>query len=105
MLSWTGKRDPGLIAERMTIAENVERWDHLIVPLSTVFLIALLIVARFDSIRLNWSFVPITVLIGGWIGNGFSLGINWWPMATSTFLSQRGHIQDDLDHRVVSTGS
>lgn len=72
MLSWTGKRDPGLIAERMIVIENVERWNHVIVTLSTVFLIALLIVAGFDSGRLNWSFVPITVLIGGWIGNGFS---------------------------------
>jgi hypothetical protein len=25
MLSWTGKRDPELIAELMTAAENVER--------------------------------------------------------------------------------
>ena len=49
MLSWTGKRDPGLIAERMTVAENVERWNHVIVTLYTVYLIALLIVAGFDT--------------------------------------------------------
>jgi len=44
MLSWTGKRDQGLIAERMTAAEYVERGNHVIVTLYTVFLIALLIV-------------------------------------------------------------
>lgn len=77
MLSWTGKRDPGLIVERMTVAEYVERGNQVIVSLYTVFLIALLIVAGFDCGRLNWSFVPIIVLIGGWVGNGFSLAINW----------------------------
>jgi len=65
MLYWVTKRDPELIAERMTVAENVERWDHVIVALYSVFLLALLIVAGFDSGRLNWSFVPITVKIGG----------------------------------------
>ncbi len=44
MLSWTGKRDQGLIAERMPVAEYVERGNHVIVTLYTVFLIALLIV-------------------------------------------------------------
>ncbi len=104
MTLWMRRRDPALAAERTNVAENVEKWDNIIIAIYTVMLFILLILAGLDSGRMNWSTVPLVVRLLGWLGLILAGAIVWWSMASNTFLSERVRIQDDRGHQVVSSG-
>jgi protein-S-isoprenylcysteine O-methyltransferase Ste14 len=92
---WMRRSDPALAAERTNVAENVEKWDNIIIAIYTVMLFILLILAGLDSGRMNWSTVPLVIRLLGWLGLFLAGAIVWWSMASNTFLSERVRIQDD----------
>lgn len=101
---WTTLNDPGLMQERSRQAENVKRWDKIILSLYTVALLALPVVAGLDAGRFHWSDVPLVAQALGLIGL-FPVGL-WllWVTRTNSFLSRYARIQDDRKQQVVTTG-
>ena len=101
---WLSRRDPALVRERTRVADNVEPWDHAIMALYTVLLVAMLVLAGLDAGRFRWSSVPIIVRTLGWTGLAVSFALIWRVMAANTFLSERVRIQEDRGHRVITSG-
>lgn len=94
------------MAERQNVskAENVKRWDQVIMAIYSVILLVLLVVASLDAGRMGWSQVPLVVRVLGWLGLGVALVLIWRVMAENTYLSERVRIQEERGHQVVTTG-
>lgn len=103
---WARRHDPDLMEERQTAsqAENVKRWDRLIMAAYTILLVLMLVLAAVDAGRLGWSDIPLFFRILGWLGLGVAFGIVWRVMAENTYLSERVRIQEERGHQVVTTG-
>jgi protein-S-isoprenylcysteine O-methyltransferase Ste14 len=98
------KKDPELIKERTRVADNVESWDKTILRIYGVLSISLFIVAGLDGGRFQWSSIPTSVLVLGWVGLALALAVIWWALFTNTFTSRVVRIQDDRGHQVVTDG-
>lgn len=98
------RKDPELIKERTRVAENVESWDRTILRFYGVLSIALFVVAGLDAGRFQWSFIPPSLYVWGWV---FLIGASatiWWALFTNTYTSSIVRIQDDRGHKVVTKG-
>ena len=103
---WARRHDPELMEERQTAsrAENVKRWDRVIMAIYSVLLLLMLGLAGVDAGRLGWSDIPLWLRILGWLGLGVAFGIVWWVMAENTYLSEMVRIQEERGHQVVTSG-
>ena len=101
---WMRRYDPDLVKERTQRGENVKGWDNILMAFYTVLLLAMLVLASFDSGRFNWSPTSLAAKICGGIGLLFAFSLVWRVMAENTYLSERVRIQEERGHRVVSTG-
>lgn len=100
------KYNPGLLIQRLKLSrEGSKMWDEVLMRVSNLTALLLLpAVAGLDIGRFRWSslglpyaFVGVLLLIVS------SVLINW-AMIENPFFEPTIRIQDDRDHRVVTTG-
>ncbi len=98
------RKDPELIKERTGVAENVESWDRTILRIYGVLSIALFVVAGLDGGRFQWSSIPPTIYVLGWVSLVGASATIWWVLFTNTYTSRVVRIQEDRGHKVVTKG-
>lgn len=101
------RKNPGLIEERARAqdAENVKKWDRVLVPIAALFApIAAIVVSGLDM-RNSWTdlipnLVQILALVVATLGFVFAS----WAMIENRFFSAMVRIQEDRGHSVCDTG-
>lgn len=101
---WGARHDPGQLAERGRVADNVKTWDKLIMGGYTVLLVALLIVAGLDAGRFGWASPPLLARALGWTGLIAAATLIAWTIRENTYLGRMARIQADRGHTVVTSG-
>ncbi|MCC7043469.1 MAG: isoprenylcysteine carboxylmethyltransferase family protein [Acidobacteria bacterium] len=91
---------PGLVAERLKPPSDRDRATRRLVALP---LLAHLVLAGIDA-RYGWSAVPDGLTTAGLalVAAGFLLV--GWTLLTNPFASSAVRVQDEREHRVISTG-
>lgn len=98
------RKDPEQTRERSRMAENVKRWDKVIMGIYTALLPAVFILAGFDVARFGWSNVPVIFQLIGWVALVLAAALIIWTVRTNTYLSRYARIQDDRGQKVVISG-
>lgn len=95
-----GRWSPGLLAERIQPPSDRDRATRRLVA---VPFLAHLVLAGLDA-RFGWSAVPAGLAVAGLalVAGGFTLV--GWTLLTNPFASSAVRVQDEREHRVVSTG-
>jgi len=101
---WGIRKDPEQTQERSQMAENVKRWDKVIVGIYTCLLPTVFITAGFDAGRFGWSSTPLFFQLLGWLGLIMAAALIFWTIRTNTYLSRYARIQDDRGQVVVISG-
>ena len=101
---WGIRKDPEQTHERSQMAENVKRWDKVIMGIYTFLLPTVFIIAGFDVGRYGWTAAPLVSQIVGWIGLIFAAALIFWTVRTNTYLSRYARIQDNRGQEVVISG-
>ncbi len=71
LITYLKKKDPELLKARAK-TKPTESWDKKIIGISSIFFIAIYIIPGLDSVRFQWSNVPLFINIVGF--TGMSLG-------------------------------
>ncbi len=101
---WLFRRDPELLRERVTTAQNVPHWDRLLVRGYWILVSTVFATAALDAGRFQWSDMPAAVQVMGTAAVMAALVVIWWCTAANHFLSSSARIQSDRGHRVVRHG-
>jgi protein-S-isoprenylcysteine O-methyltransferase Ste14 len=96
-------KDPELIAERGETKENIKAWDRRVTTLLTIATFLTLIVAGLDA-RVDWSKMPLPIVVGAWVVFILGFGIVSWSMGTNRYFSRVVRIQSDRGQKVCSSG-
>ena len=95
--------DPGLLEERLRPGAGGK--DRLLRWIVLPFILGHWIVAGLDVGRFHWSdSIPSSVQIAALSVFALSLGLNAWAMAVNRFFSPVVRIQEEREHRLVTTG-
>jgi protein-S-isoprenylcysteine O-methyltransferase Ste14 len=97
--------DPELVKERHQVKKDVKSWDKIIVTLfSLVFLPLTLITSGLDY-RFGWSsYFSVTLQSLALIAGILSFILIFWGISSNTHFESYVRIQDDRDHKTISTG-
>jgi len=101
------RKDPALLAERYKQpgAGNQERWDRYVVYGLVIGFTLWIVIMPLDAERFGWSpAFPLWLNVCGGAGLAGSFFLFFRSYTDNTFLSPLVRIQDDRQHRVVSTG-
>ena len=98
------RKDPEQTQERSQMAENVKRWDKVIMGIYTVLLPTVFIIAGFDVGRFGWSKAPLSIQLVGWIGLILAAALILWTVRANTYLSRYARIQDNREQKVIISG-
>jgi protein-S-isoprenylcysteine O-methyltransferase Ste14 len=101
---WGMYKDPGQLQERSRVAQNVKRWDKVILAMYTALLPTVFVLAGFDAGRFGWSEVSVGVQALAWAGLVLAAALILWTATTNTYLSRQARIQDDRGQEVVTSG-
>ncbi len=101
---WGLRKDPGQLAERSGMRQNVKSWDKIILKVYTVLIFALLIVAGLDAGRFGWAPASLGLQIAGWILLAPAGCLVLWTVSVNTYLSRYVRVQDDRGQQTVTRG-
>jgi protein-S-isoprenylcysteine O-methyltransferase Ste14 len=96
--------NPALLAERLGPRKGAKTWDTAIMSLVGILQLARYIVAGLDQ-RYGWTGdFPLALQIAALILSVPGYAIVVWATASNAFFSQIVRIQEERDHKVVSSG-
>jgi protein-S-isoprenylcysteine O-methyltransferase Ste14 len=96
--------NPALLAERLGPRKGAKTWDTAIMSLVGILQLARYIVAGLDQ-RYGWTGdFPLALQIAALILSVPGYAIVVWATASNAFFSQIVRIQNERDHKVVSSG-
>jgi protein-S-isoprenylcysteine O-methyltransferase Ste14 len=96
--------NPALLAERLGPRKGAKTWDTAIMSLVGILQLARYIVAGLDQ-RYGWTGdFPLALQIAALILSVPDYAIVVWATASNAFFSQIVRIQNERDHKVVSSG-
>jgi protein-S-isoprenylcysteine O-methyltransferase Ste14 len=105
LFRWLSAIDPELVRERQQDTdERNHPYERLIIPVMITLELTLLIVAVLDNGRFGWSSIPAWIRVMGWALVALAGIMLPWVFRTNTFASGVGRIQDDRNHRVITSG-
>jgi len=104
LVIWLRKHDPSLLKERMSVKQDVKKWDKTIIRLYSGLLFIMWLIAPFDAIRFSWSHVPRALQGIAFLILFLSALIIFWAFRENTFLSELVRIQTDRGHKVCASG-
>lgn len=108
MTIYLSRYDPTLLAERMKfvpIQKDQKVWDKVLMSQFFLGAIALYIIPGFDVKRYEWSApLPIWLEIIAMAIHLPCFLFLWWVMRENTYLSQVVKIDNERQHRVITTG-
>jgi protein-S-isoprenylcysteine O-methyltransferase Ste14 len=105
MTLWLKKNNPELLAVRAELwKRTVKPWDKVIVPFLITGFMALFALPGLDAVRYQWSHLPLSLKIIGFIGIVISNGIMFWVLKTNPYSSAAVEVQKERGHQVITTG-
>jgi len=103
--AWLFRYNPGLLQERMSLSKPDQKgWDKVLFPILLVFPFAWLVFISFDAVRFHWSPMPIWFQEVGTLVLLCSFYLFFLTFRENSFLSTVVRIQEEREHRVISTG-
>lgn len=96
------KKDPELLEKRSKM-EIKEKFDKIVILVIFVSVIVLFLIPGLDY-KFQWSKVSLFVKIFGYICFLISVLINFLVTKENTFLSKVVEIQEERNHKVITTG-
>ena len=102
-ITYLKKKDPELLKARAK-TKPTESWDKKIIGISSIFFIAIYIIPGLDSVRFQWSNVPLFITIIGFIGMILALILFFLVIRENTYLSRIVEIQEERGHKAITTG-
>lgn len=107
MGTWLWNNDRDLLAERLKgspVQEGQKGWDKVLMVLMLVAGLALVVLPSLDH-RWGWSSeLPPRLQLGALLINIPAFLLVGWVMRTNTFLSRVVKLDEERDHRVITTG-
>jgi len=98
------RRDPDLLAERLTPRKGSKRWDLAIISLHSLLQLATFVIAGLDQ-RYAWtSGLPVTAQVVAFILCSIGYAFAVWATASNPFFTYLVRIQPDRDHAVATGG-
>jgi protein-S-isoprenylcysteine O-methyltransferase Ste14 len=64
----------------------------------------MLVLAGFDAIRYQWTYVPLGIKVLGFLGFIPAFLLVFWTMTQNRYLSEVVRIQEERGHKVCTTG-
>jgi protein-S-isoprenylcysteine O-methyltransferase Ste14 len=92
---WGMYRDPEQLSERSQVAQNVKRWDKIIMAIYSALLPTVFVLAGLNAGRFGWSVVPTSAQVLAWAGLVLAAALIFWTVATNTYLARFARIQDE----------
>jgi len=103
--AWLFRHNPRLLQERMSLTRpDQKRWDKVLFPILLVFPFAWLVFISFDAVRFHWSSVPVWLQGVGGLILLCSFYLFFLTFRENSFLSTVVRIQEEREHKVISTG-
>ncbi len=97
------RKSPALVHERFRPPKGRDR-DRATRLIALPLMIAHYALAGADAGRFGWSHVPVPVQLAGFAFVAGSLALVGWTLLSNPYASTAVRIQDERDHRVLSTG-
>jgi protein-S-isoprenylcysteine O-methyltransferase Ste14 len=105
MTLWLKKNNPELLTVRAELwKRTVKPWDKVIVIFLITGFMALFALPGLDAVRYQWSHLPLSLKIIGFIGIVISNGIMFWVLKTNPYSSAAVEVQKERGHQVITTG-
>lgn len=102
------RHDPALLAERLKLVplhKEQKAWDKVIMLLFFIAGIGLYLLPGFDVVRYQWSDpLPVWARIMAMLVHVPCFMLLGWIMRENTYLSQVVKIDEEREHRVITTG-
>lgn len=99
------KVNPQLLNERgKLIREDTKLFDKVFVVLYVPLAVTTSIVAGLDAVRLEWSHMPLGMVVWGGALYILAAALGSWSMAANTHFETTMRIQDDRGHQVCTSG-
>jgi protein-S-isoprenylcysteine O-methyltransferase Ste14 len=98
------KKSPGLAEERKTANTKSKPWDVKLVRLINIALPSMVIIAAFDNRFHFFPAVPLAVSVVALLLMIMAATLTYLSIAANPFFSSHVRIQEDRDHKVMTTG-
>jgi len=98
------KFNPEIIRARSEIRGEMKWWDKIFTVFYIVFILTMIIICGLDVGRFNISSTGIGFFVVGIIFFAMGWAFITWSMVENKFFETTVRIQNEKDHRVVSTG-
>jgi protein-S-isoprenylcysteine O-methyltransferase Ste14 len=101
-----GKRDPGLLRERMAapIQKDQKSWDKIVITVFFALWMSQYVINGLDAVRFEWSHVPVWLQAAGGLAVALGLYAFHVVMEANTFAAPVVKIQSERKHQVISAG-
>jgi protein-S-isoprenylcysteine O-methyltransferase Ste14 len=94
LMNQRGKRNPG-----------TKKWDlFLVIPFILILIVIVPLIAGFDLVRFQWTYLGYPYLIAGLCLYVVSFFIIQWSMIVNKHFETTVRIQNDRDHKVITSG-
>ncbi len=100
------RHDPALVNERTKLSPKGQPLaDRLFVPLHTLMMLLWALLAGYDSVRHDWSHVPMSLRVAAALFIPVATWMGYQTMRQNPYLTTCVHVQNDRGHRVVDSGA
>lgn len=97
--------NPTLIAERLKMKKDAKKWDKILMRITNLFGVYILfVIAGLDVGRFRWSYLGVHSLVIGYLLWVLSNFFSTWAMTVNPHFEPTVRIQNDRNHRVVTSG-
>ena len=103
---WLARRDPALLAERLTAGFQAAQktWDKVFMATVFVLWTSWLVLMALDAVRFGWSRMPVWAQATGAILIALCMAIACLTFRENSYAAPVVKIAHERGHRVVSTG-
>lgn len=96
--------NPMIFRARSRFQAGTKRWDLILVSLICMGMIAEIPLGTLDSGRMNWSVMPTSVVILGYILLAVGIALGTWAQAVNRFFEPGVRLQRERGQHVISNG-
>ncbi|WP_172597726.1 methyltransferase family protein [Sulfuriflexus mobilis] len=96
--------NPEVIEHRLRLGKGTKLWDKIWLTFFTPVFLAIYVIAGFDTVRFEWSTMPLWLWPLGlalWLPG---TALFTWSMGVNPFFEKTVRIQTERGHRVIDTG-
>lgn len=103
---WLARRDPALLAERMSlfVQRGQARWDQVFMTCAGLVWLAWMVLLALDAQRFQWSVVPLWLQVLGGVGMAVSIVFVCFVFRENSYASPVVKVQRERGHHVIDTG-